>query len=202
MPKRKISTDYTNILNSKEIGILDTAMDTAEKGVCYEMESKGKLDFRDLCEECIWELNWVKAVIAAVITVVVWIFSVITLGLGTLIASVISITVWTAVWVLHCYWVECEEAGPCEDGQEPFCELGFVLNLDEGVCELDDIYQNPTVNSDNCIKVDKLPNGDCPGESMSIPRLSQCILFCFGNELPDGFGQTQDGDYIYPYECQ
>lgn len=204
------NADYSNTLNANEQSAFESAMNLAEKGVCYEIDTYGSYemkrdldaDSRGLCEECVWEINWVKYIIAVVITVIVWIFAIITLGFGSLVATVISIAVFAAIWVLHCYWVECESSGPCPEGQEPYCEPGFVLNLADGVCELDPVYQNPTVNSDNCIKVDKLPNGDCPGTSISVPGLAQCILHCFGSSLPDGFGQDSNGKYQYPYICQ
>ena len=117
----KVSPSLIN-LTQQEKNAVNTALDGAEKAVCYQELSQNDTETRGLCELCYWSIDWVYVVISAVVTVVFWILAVVTFGLSIPLTSVILVTVWSLTWIYLCVWIECEEE-PCPEGQTPVPSL-------------------------------------------------------------------------------
>lgn len=189
-------------LTSNEISAFEEAMDAAEEAICYEEymdaeEYAQVVALRDLCEECVLTINWVKVVITMVIAVVVWVLSFITFGLSSVLSAIISFTVWTAVWVLHCYFVECEQ-DPCPGETTPSCQGSFTYDSEAMECVNPNIPANAIWIAD-CFWVPRLPGGSCPNGSTDVGSVN-CLLECF-NPVPEGFGRNAEGEWRFNFEC-
>lgn len=172
-------------LNNAETSI-ETNLYTGEKGM------------RGLCEECIWQLDWIQVVISIVVTTVAFILTVITFGLASILWSIISFTVFVGVWVLYCVWVPCPDQEPCPPGQSPFCQGSFTFDPETNQCINRDLPSDATVR-DGCIVTPRPPSGLCPpgttGQGLN------CVWECFF-PLPEGLGMDEEGNIRFNFECQ
>lgn len=191
----KTSTSL-NTLSLQEKNAVLNALDGAEKSVCYQETSQNDVQTRGWCEECSWTLHWVALVISIVVTVVAWILAVVTLGLSTLVTSVVLFTVWTATWVLVCIWVWCDEQEPCPDGQSPVCEGSFAFDASIPACT-----RAPFAEGDfqfnGCIFSPVLSTGGCPPGS--IKQGQSCLWECSDNDIPV---RNSDGNWQLPFSCR
>lgn len=191
----KTSTSL-NTLSLQEKNAVLNALDGAEKSVCYQETSQNDVQTRGWCEECSWTLHWVALVISIVVTVVAWILAVVTLGLSTLVTSVVLFTVWTATWVLVCIWVLCDEQEPCPDGQNPVCEGSFTFDSSIPACTRARFVSNDFLFGD-CIWSPVPATGICPTGSSRIG--SNCLWECptSGTAV-----LNQDGNWQIPFTCR
>ena len=181
-------------LTSQEQQVIAEALDGAEKTVCYEETSDRRENQKVWCEECSWTLHWVELVISIIVTVVAWIFAVVTLGLSTLLTSVVLVTVWTATWTLVCILVWCGDTQPCPDGQTAVCEGSFTFDSSIPACTNSSFPSNAFQFGD-CIMSPRPTGGPCPPGSM--PLGTNCLWECL-SETPV---QNGDGDWQIGFTC-
>ncbi len=171
-----------------------TALDGAEKAVCYQELSQNDVETRGLCELCYWQINWVAVVISMVVTVVSWILAIVTFGLSTLVTSVVLVTVWSLTWVYLCVWIDCEE-DPCPEGQTPSCEGSFTYDASIPACTRGR-YASDDYIFLGCIYSPLLPSGGCPPGS--IKRGTKCEWECFDQDPV----MNSSGNWQIPFTCK
>lgn len=182
-------------LTTAEKDAFQFALDGAERTVCHEDLLENEISTAVWCEECSWHLHWQALVISVVVTIIVWVLAVATLGLSLIVTSVVLFFVWIATWSLICITVWCDDnEGLCESGQ-PICEGSLIF--DENIPACTGTFPVGAIEWGNCIQVRKPSSGICPPGTI-FDQGAYCILECFTVQP----AMNDQGNWQLPFTCQ
>lgn len=168
-----------NRIKDHEKQALKASLNSALLLVCSQQNGR---NVKILCEIC----DWVNTIVTIVQQVIIWVLDKVSrflswLGLDSWSQEVQTVIETVSEWSFECWWEECNEVGPCDDGVLEDCLPGWTFNGDTFQCEK--FLPENTVFVAGCIQTLNADPNECDMEGGMMLGTS-CFYECSA-DLPN-----------------